>query len=126
VCLTGHFEFFFKYNDSIGGCIDFSYSGLVAGILFFIKWMDSAASCFSTGRQTVCKTYLHMYTAMQMAFFRSSIVLTHITFLLFWLDFSTFSSPRRLVVSSVVQYVADLFVSADPNRLTAFVSVGDE
>jgi len=36
------------------------YSGLIAGILSFIEWIDSAASCFITGRHTVCKTYLNM------------------------------------------------------------------
>jgi hypothetical protein len=62
-----------------------------------------------------------MYTAMHLASFEGPLFFRN-----FQLDFSTFSSPRRLVVSSVVQYVADWSIAADPNRLTAFVSVGDE
>jgi len=36
------------------------YSGLIATILFFTKWIDSAASCFITGRHTECKTQLNI------------------------------------------------------------------
>ena len=43
------------------------YSGLIAAILSFIKWIDSAASCFITDRRTACKTYLNIYTAMHLA-----------------------------------------------------------
>jgi hypothetical protein len=49
------------------------YSGLIAGILSLIKWIESAASCFITGRHTVCKTFRNMYTAMHLASLEASM-----------------------------------------------------
>jgi len=60
------------------------YSGLIAGILSFIKWIDSAASCFITGRHTVYKTYLNMYTTMQLASLEAPLYQLTLFFRNFW------------------------------------------
>lgn len=120
VCLTGHFIILNRMTV----LVLLRYSSLIAGNFSFIKRIDSA-SCFITGRHRVENMSKYVYCHAP-SFVRSSIILTRIIFPQFLTRFSMFSSPRRLVVSSVVQYVADLSVSADPNRLTAFFSVGDE